>query len=497
MQHKNTFTAGIRIFAREIRTKMEKSFSCTKIVATIGPACSSREVLREMFLEGVDVCRLNFSHGTHEEHRKVIQIIRSLNQELGTHVAILGDLQGPKLRVGEIENNGAMLEEGKELTFITSHEFVGNSERVYMSYKEFPADVKAGDIVLIDDGKIRLKVTDTNGIDSVKAIVLNGGILSSHKGVNLPDTKVSLPSLTEKDKEDAHFALQEGVDWLALSFVRKPADLLDLKELMRQEKKHAWIIAKIEKPEALNEIDEIIDMANGIMVARGDLGVEIPFDRVPLIQKMIVKKCIEKAKPVIIATQMMESMITSFRPTRAEANDVANAVLDGADALMLSGETSVGKYPAGVIRAMQQIISYTEQHAYQYYREHAPYELSRTFLPDSICANACHMAKQTKAEAIVTFTFSGYTPMRIASHRPKASIYTFTRNEALLCRLSLVWGVRAFYYDKSDHTDESIQQSTQFLKENKFLSDDQVIIHVGSIPINARGQTNMIKLSYV
>jgi len=476
---------------------MGNSFSSTKIVATIGPACSSREVLREMFLEGVDVCRLNFSHSSHEEHLRVINLIRELNKELDTNVAILADLQGPKLRIGDVENNGVELKEGHEIIFITTEHFVGNQDKVYMSYREFPLDVKVGDTILIDDGKLKLEVTETNNSDAVKAKVINGGILSSKKGVNLPNTKVSLPSLTEKDKEDARFALSQDVDWIALSFVRKATDIADLKELMRQEKKHAWVIAKIEKPEALEEIDEIIDIANGIMVARGDLGVEVPFDRVPLIQKMIVDKCIAKAKPVIIATQMMESMITNFRPTRAEANDVANAVLDGADALMLSGETSVGKFPAGVIKAMQQIITYTENNAYRYYREHAPEELSRTFLPDSICANACIMAKQAQASAIITFTFSGYTPMRVASHRPKAAIFTFTRNEALLRRLSLVWGVRPFYYDKSDHTDESIYQSTQFLKEKKLINEDQVIIHVCSTPINARGQTNMIKLSYV
>ncbi|MFN8208793.1 MAG: pyruvate kinase [Bacteroidales bacterium] len=475
---------------------MGYSFSKTKIVATIGPACSSKEVLREMFREGVDVCRLNFSHSKHEEHKQVIDIIREINAELGTNVAILADLQGPKLRIGEVENNSIMLEEGAEIDFVTTSPFIGNSSRLYMSYLEFPRDVNAGDLILIDDGKLKLEALSSNGKDTVRARVVNGGVLSSKKGVNLPNTKVSLPSLTGKDREDARFALSQDVDWLALSFVRRATDILDLKELMKAEKKHAGIIAKIEKPEALDEIDQIIDMANGIMVARGDLGVEVPYDRVPLIQKMLVKKCVQQAKPVIIATQMMESMITNFRPTRAEANDVANAVLDGADALMLSGETSVGKFPAGVIRAMQQIITYTEENAYKFNRQHTPPEFSRTFLPDSICANACAMAAQSQARTIVTFTFSGYTAMRIASHRPNATIFAFTRNEPLLHKLSLVWGVRAFYYDNSTEIDQSIKDTTDFLKKKEIIADNEVIIHVGSTPINARGQTNMIKLSY-
>lgn len=473
------------------------TFSRTKIVATLGPASSSHEVLRDMFLAGVDVCRINFSHSRHEEHQKVIDTIRAVNAELGTNVAILADLQGPKLRVGEVENNGILLEEGKELEFVTTAPFMGTTEKVYMSYLEFPRDVKPGDAILIDDGKLKLEAVSSNGKDTVRARVVNGGVLSSKKGVNLPNTKVSLPSLTEKDVADARFALSQNVDWIALSFVRRATDIIDLKELMKEEKKHAGIIAKIEKPEALEEIDEIIDMAGGIMVARGDLGVEVPFDQVPLIQKMLVSKCIQQAKPVIIATQMMESMITNFRPTRAEANDVANAVLDGADALMLSGETSVGKFPVGVIQAMQQIITHTEQNAYNFNRSHAPRELSRTFLPDSICASACNLAAQSQARSVISFTFSGYTPMRIASHRPDATIFTFTRNESLLRKLSLVWGVIAFFYNGSDEIDQSIKDTTDFLKKKGLINDEEVIVHVGSTPVNARGQTNMIKLSYV
>ncbi|MCA1758581.1 MAG: pyruvate kinase, partial [Bacteroidales bacterium] len=313
---------------------LHKLVSQTKIVATIGPASSSKEVLTKLIQEGVDVFRLNFSHSTQDEFLKSVRLIKVLNKQLNTHVAILADLQGPKLRIGEIENNRIDLIEGDFVTFV-NQKCVGTKERIYMSYQEFARDVNAGEFILIDDGKIKLEVIETNLIDTVKAKVIYGGPLSSKKGVNLPNTKVSLPCLTDEDISNANFALDNEADWIALSFVRRASDILDLKELIKKKNGHAGVIAKIEKPEALDEIDQIIEITDGVMVARGDLGVEVSFVRVPLIQKQIVEKCIAKAKPVIIATQMMESMITNFTPTRAEANDVANAVLDGADALML------------------------------------------------------------------------------------------------------------------------------------------------------------------
>jgi pyruvate kinase len=474
---------------------MRSLHSQTKVVVTIGPASSSKEVLEKMFHEGIDVCRLNFSHGTHEEHLQVIKNILELNQELNTNVAILADLQGPKIRIGEVENNSIVLKEGDELLIVTE-KCLGTSKKLYLSYKEFPKDVQKGDFILIDDGKLKLETIETNKKDTVKAKVINGGTLSSKKGVNLPNTKISLPSLTEKDLEDANFALDNNVDWIALSFVRSAEDVAQLKEIIRNKKKFARIIAKIEKPEALNDIENIIDVSNGIMVARGDLGVEIPFDQVPLIQKDLVKRCIKKAKPVIIATQMLESMITNFRPTRAEANDVANAVLDGADALMLSAETSVGKYAVESIIAMQRIIDWTEK-GFLFNRETLPETGSVTFLPDSICLNACRMASQTNAKAIVTFTYSGYTAFKISSHRPNACIYVFTRNQSLLRKMSLVWGVRAFPFIEHNILDEAIQHSIKFLKANNEISEGDVIVHVGSTPVEEKGQTNMIKLSYV
>lgn len=475
---------------------MRNQRSHTKVVATIGPASAKEEILSKMFEEGIDVCRLNFSHGSHEDHLKSIQLINELNGRFSSNVAILADLQGPKLRIGEVENNAVNLVDGEELLFVNTP-CTGNKDRVYMSYERLAADVRVGEKILVDDGKIMLQVIDTNGKDQVRLKIISGGILSSKKGVNLPNTKVSLPSLTEKDKKDARFALEHEVDWIALSFVRSVNDILEIKELIKKSKKPAArVIAKIEKPEAISEIDQIIDMTDGIMVARGDLGVEVPFDQVPLIQKEIVSKCIIRAKPVIVATQMMESMITNFRPTRAEANDVANAVLDGADALMLSGETSAGKYPVEVVNSMQKIIDWTEK-GYHFHRHNPPREFSRTFLSDSICFNACNMAEQSKARAIITFTHSGYTAFQIASHRPKSEIFAFTDNERIIRKLSLVWGVMSFHSRVFNNIDDYISYSIEQLLKKKLIHEEDVVIHVGSTPILERGRTNMIKLSYV
>ncbi|KAF0236371.1 MAG: pyruvate [Prolixibacteraceae bacterium] len=475
---------------------MKKGYSQTKIVATLGPATSSKELLNSLIQEGVDVFRLNFSHSSQQEHLKMIYLIKELNRELKTHVAILADLQGPKLRIGEIENNRIDLIEGDIITFVTQ-KCIGTKAAIYMSYKEFPKDVDVGEFILIDDGKIKLEVVESNKKDRVKAKVVYGGPLSSRKGVNLPDTKVSLPCLTEEDISNAIFALENDVDWIALSFVRKASDILELKALIKQKNGHAGVIAKIEKPEALDEIDSIVDATDGVMVARGDLGVEVSFDRVPLIQKQIVAKCIAKAKPVIIATQMMESMIANFTPTRAEANDVANAVLDGADALMLSGETSIGKFPVQTIRNMQKIINFTETHGNTFNKQYIPTPDSSTFLADSICYNATILAQQIKAKAIVAITNSVYTAYRLASHRPGADIFSFTNDVKLLRKLSLVWGVRAFYLPKSEQIADAYQESIQILKENSFVEEGENVVHVASIALNDRGGANMVKVTQV
>src|SRR5664279_5599574 len=475
---------------------MRKINSQTKVIATLGPASNSKEVILQMINAGVNVFRLNFSHSTQDEHLKLINIIKDLNLALGTNVSILADLQGPKLRVGEVENDLLNLEEGDIITFVTE-KCLGTKEHLYMSYQEFPKDVNPGEIILIDDGKIKLEVTETNKNDIVKAKVIYGGPISSNKGVNLPDTKVSLPCLSETDISNAFFALENDIDWLGLSFVRKASDVLELKNLIKKKNSHAGVIAKIEKPEALKEIDQIIAIADGVMVARGDLGVEIPFDEVPLIQKLIVGKCNMRSKPVIIATQMMESMITNFRPTRAEANDVANAVLDGADALMLSGETSVGKYPVETISSMQSIIAYTEKHGNLFNKQYTPKEETSTFLAESICYNASKLALQVRAKAVIVFTHSGYTAIRISSHRPKSKIYAFTSNKKLLNKISMVWGIQPFYLSTYDSLDKAIHESTEILKAKKLLKKGDSIIHVGSTPLSLHGRTNMLKASYV
>lgn len=468
----------------------------TKIVATLGPASTDIGVIEQLINAGVNVCRINFSHGSYENVVTQINNVRALNHKLHTHVAILADLQGPKLRIGVVENNGVELIVGKEIV-ITTKECIGTAERVYITYPQFPKDVKTGENILIDDGKLLLKVLETNGVDEVKSVIVYGGTLSSKKGVNLPNTKVSLPCLTEKDLKDLDFALEHNVEWIGLSFVRSVTDIVDLKSIIKKKNKSARVIAKIEKPEALIGIDNIIDMSDGIMVARGDLGVELPMEQVPLVQKMLVKKCLAASTPIIIATQMMESMITNFAPTRAEVNDVANAVLDGADAVMLSGETSVGKYPVKVIEAMARIINNVEAEDSIYYKEHEPSIKNQTFVADSICYNSCVMAKQADVKAIVSMTNSGYTAFKLASQRPQAQIFIFTDNHSLLTTLNLLWGVQGFYYDKYESTDQTISETLAILKEKKLVAQDDLVINIVSMPMKERGRTNMLKLSQI
>jgi len=468
----------------------------TKIVATMGPATASAEVLEAMFTAGLDICRINFSHGNYDAVKETVDNIRAINKKLNRHVGILGDLQGPKLRIGEVENNAVQLKEGEEIA-ITTQECVGTNERVYITYPQFPKDVKAGELVLIDDGKIHLKVVSTNSKDEVRCLIISGGALSSKKGVNLPNTKISLPCLTVKDLRDLDFALEHDFDWIGLSFVRSVTDIVELKQIITNKGKRARVIAKIEKPEAIKEIDKILDVTDGMMVARGDLGVEMPMEEVPLLQKMIVTKCVNAGKPVIIATQMMESMITSYTPTRAEVNDVANAVLDGADAVMLSAETSVGKYPVKVIEYMRRIIHQMENGASIYYRHHEPQLKTNTFITDSICYNACNLAKQAGVTAIISMTHSGYTAYRLSSHRPKAAIYIFTDNPSLLTALSLVWGVRGFYYNKYESTDQTITDLKVYIKDKGLVKQDDMVINIASMPMKEKGRTNMMKLSYI
>lgn len=468
----------------------------TKIIATIGPATESKVNLEKIIKAGVNVCRLNFSHGSHEDHLKVIKNIAEINKEQGIHIATLGDLQGPKLRVGKMEEN-TLLVDGNEITF-TSEDCLGNAERVYMNYKNFAKDVKAGEFIRLDDGKLEMQILETNGKDTVKAKITQGGVLKSNKGVNLPNTVISLPSLTEKDLVDLDFALEHNLDWIGLSFVRSARDIIELKGIISANNKKAKVIAKVEKPEAVENIDEIIKEADAIMVARGDLGVEIPMEKVPIVQKMIVEKCIKFSKPVVIATQMMESMIESSTPTRAEVNDVANAVLDGADAVMLSGETSVGKFPIFVIEAMVKILQETgDFRLTETSQEKNPERSPDRFITDSICFNASNLADKTEAKAIVTMTFSGYTAFKISSKRPKAHIFVFSGNRELLTKLSLVWGVQTFYYDKMVSTDHTIADIHYMLKKEGYVKEGDLIINTASIPLEESGKTNMLKLSYI
>jgi pyruvate kinase len=471
----------------------------TKIVATIGPASSSAEMLLKLVQAGVNVFRLNFSHGNHEDHKTVIDRIVAINKEHHTHVAILADLQGPKLRIGDMEDGGIDVAEGDILTFV-NEPCVGTKERIYMSYSQFAQDVKVGESVLVDDGKLLFKVIETNKTDTVKLKVHFGGKLSSRKGVNLPNTKISLPSLTEKDERDlAYILTQPDINWIALSFVRKAEDMKDLRRRLEEVNHPAKILAKIEKPEAIKNIDKIIKASNGIMVARGDLGIEIPIEQLPLAQKMIIRKCIQRARPVIVATHMLDSMITSPTPTRAEVTDVANAVLDGTDAVMLSGETSVGRYPAKVVEAMNKIIEEAEKQ-YEYAivdKRPMPAKKSRTFLSDAICFNAAKTADEVNARALVGMTASGYTAFKLSSYRPKTPIFAFSDSKHMLKVLALTWGVRGYYYDKFSTTDETIEDVTHILKDKEVIRKGDIIVNTGSMPIKKRHRTNMLKITVV
>lgn len=468
----------------------------TKIVATLGPASAKKETIKEMILAGLNVCRLNFSHGSYDDHAAAIQIIRELNHELGQNVAILADLQGPKIRTNEMENNGVLLDVGQDIKVLVE-KVIGNKERFSINYAKLPQDVKPGERILLDDGKIVLEVKSTDGTSEIVCTVVQGGILSSKKGVNFPNTQISLPSMTEKDQLDLEFALEHNVDWIGLSFVRSARDIIELKYRISARSSHAKVIAKIEKPEALECIDDIIHESDGLMVARGDLGVEVPFQNVPLIQKMLINKCVRNAKPIIVATQMMETMISNMTPTRAEVNDVANAVLDGTDAVMLSGETSVGKYPVEVIKTMSNIITEMETFDGIYNKEELPEKNNERFISDSICFNACRLSQRVEANAIITMSFSGYTAYKIASQRPNTDIFVFTSNEKILTQLNLVWGVKAFYYNKRISTDHTIADIKYIMKSGGYLKTGDLVINIASIPLEDLGSSNMLKLSYV
>jgi len=470
----------------------------TKIVATVGPACDTYDKLLELVQAGVNVFRLNFSHGAHQDKLAIIEHIRQINSTEPYNISILGDLQGPKLRVGEITNNALEVNPGDILTF-TNEKCVGTLERIYVSYPNLHADVKIGNKIMIDDGKLEVKVVSIERNNDVKVEVLLGGTLSSKKGINLPDTKISLPALTDKDLEDLEFIIDQKLDWVALSFVRSVKDIVILRSKLMEKKSKTKIIAKIEKPEAVVNIRDIIIESDGIMVARGDLGVELPVEQVPLIQKQIIRKCIHRAKPVIVATQMMESMIDRSKPNRSEITDVANAVLEGTDAVMLSGETATGKHPALVVETMRKIINQVEKTDYRYNLEDEliPQPHSPSFVSDAICYNACKLARDTKAHALIGMTQSGYTAFMLSSYRPESPLYIFSKERSLINQLSLSWGVRAFYYSEEESLDDIISDQIKILKERGFIKAGDIVVNTGSTPVQLHLPTNMLKVTKV
>mgnify|MGYP006082604433 CR=1 FL=1 len=469
----------------------------TKIIATLGPASDSPDVMEKLILEGVDVFRINFSHANYDDASKRITLIRKLSDKLKIHVSILADLQGPKLRIGEIEDCSEV-KEGQLVTFSSSKPFIGNSQKAYMKYKKFASDVNIGEIILLDDGKLIFKILSTDNKDLVTARVIQGGPFESNKGVNLPNTKISLPALTKKDIEDAIFAIKQKVDWIALSFVRKKEDLIELRELIEKYSDHKIpIISKIEKPEALKNIFEIIKNSDGLMVARGDLGVELPAAEVPLIQKQLVLKAKQARIPIIIATQMMETMIESRTATRAEVNDVANSVMDGADAVMLSAETSVGKFPVEVIKTMTSILMSVEGSDLIKVPSLPPEIKTKRYITKSICYHAAIMANEIDAKAICTLTNSGYTAFQISAWRPKSNILVFTSNKRILSQLNLLWGVKSFFYNEYESTDKTIKQINDMAKKFKYVSEGDFLINLTAMPVKSKGMVNTLRVSEI
>ncbi|WP_435414185.1 pyruvate kinase [Polaribacter aestuariivivens] len=472
------------------------NYKKTKIVATLGPATGTKEILKNLAKEGVNVFRINFSHAEYENVKKTVQTIREVNEENGYNVAILADLQGPKLRVGVMEEN-VILADGDLFTF-TTEKCVGTKEKAFMTYQRFPKDVKVGEQILVDDGKLLFEVVSTDKDKEVVVKTIVGGALKSKKGVNLPNTAISLPALTKKDKEDAIFALSLNVDWIALSFVRTPEDLRMLRDLIAQHSDYRVpVIAKIEKPEAVANIDSLIPYCDGLMVARGDLGVEIPMQEVPLIQKMLVERAKKARIPVIIATQMMETMIENSVPTRAEVNDVANSIMDGADAVMLSGETSVGKHPIRVIQKMSEIIGSVENSDLIKVPHEAPHIRTNRFITKAVCHHAALMANDIDAAAISTLTNSGYTAFQISAWRPKSSILAFSSEKRILGKLNLLWGVKAFYYDKNLSTDDTVVDINKISKEKGYVKEGDLMINLTSMPVEEKGMVNTLRVSEI
>jgi len=472
-------------------------FKKTKIIATLGPASSSKEMIKKLIKSGVDVLRVNFSHATHDEVERIVEDVNYLRKELGSNVTLLGDLQGPKIRIGELEND-IELKKNQSLSICSNLSESNGLDKIFISYPSFAKDVKPGENILVDDGKLIFKVISTNKKDTVDIKVVQEGVLKPRKGVNLPNTKISQPALTEKDIDDAKFAVKKSFDWIALSFVRSKKDVLQLRELIDSQcDYHIPIISKIEKPQAIEKIDSIIKVSNGIMVARGDLGIEIPAEEVPLNQKKIVAKCKKRGIPVVIATQMMESMIDSLTPSRAEVNDVANSVMDGADAIMLSGETSMGKYPCEVVKKIGDIICGVEDSPLIKIPVDLPEIKSDRLITKSICRNAATIANEIGASAICTLTNSGYTGWQISSWRPSALIIVFTSNKKILTQMNLLWGIKGVYYNNFESTDKTVEEVNSLALENKYIKKGDFVINLAAMPIYEKGQVNTLRITKI
>ena len=467
----------------------------TKIIATIGPSCSKPQILKKMIRKGVNVCRLNFSHLTLDKAKEIISSVKTINQELSVHTAIMADLQGPKIRIKKIHNKTG------ELNSVVGQKIrIGNSKDCDLSvdYRGFAKDIKRGDSVLIEDGKIILKVLETDKKTNATLKSLSSGVIKERKGINLPDTNIKMSSMTKKDFSDLRFVLSENIEWIAMSFVRKKDDVISLQRRIKKSASTARVIAKIEKPEAIKNIDEIIDCADGIMIARGDLGVEIPAHKVPVLQKKIVNKCRFASKPCIIATQMLESMTNNFSATRAEINDVSNSVFDGADALMLSGETSIGIQPLKVVETMRKTIKDAEKSMEDFEFKKIKGRVStKRKMADNICKNAVKAANDLNAKAIISATYSGYSALKVSSYRPKAFIYAFTNNHSILNTMSIFWGVVGIYYDRGSTTDQLVQETIEILQKNKIVKKGDLVINTASMPAKEKGGTNTLKISSV
>ena len=467
----------------------------TKIVATLGPASSSKTMMSKLISSGIDVFRINFSHAKHDEVERIVADIKNLRIKHKKHVSILGDLQGPKIRIGNVVPN-SLLKKGDEIVFSTNKIKDGTSKRTSINYSRFAKDVKKGESILVDDGKIILQVQKTDKVSEVTLDVVQGGPLSSNKGVNLPNTKISMPALTPKDIKDARLAAKLDFDWIALSFVRSKNDVLELKTLLEKNSKLSIpIISKIEKPQAIKKMDQILKVSDGLMVARGDLGLEIPAEEVPLYQKLLVKKANKARKPIIIATQMMESMIDNLTPSRAEVNDVANSVMDGADCIMLSGETSVGKYPCEVVKKVGVIISKVEDSQPVTTSFLKPEEKSNRIISRSVCRHAAMVANEIKASAVCTLTHSGYTGWQISSWRPRCLVLVFTSNKRILSQLNLLWGVKCIYYNKFQSTDKTVEDVNLLALKNRYVKKGDIVINLAAMPIKNMGQVNTLRIS--